>query len=101
LVSREWAHTGRFLAHSIPSFYERYPIPHVVKLWEAAGIADVHVRPMSLGGGVVMWGHKQARGPSGAAATVDTSSATTASEPSALAASPVGKAGPGDSTEPA
>jgi demethylmenaquinone methyltransferase / 2-methoxy-6-polyprenyl-1,4-benzoquinol methylase len=56
LVSREWAHTGRFLAESIPSFYERHPIGRVVELWEEAGIVDVHVRSMSLGGGVVMWG---------------------------------------------
>ncbi len=60
LVSREWAYTGRFLATSIPTFYERYPIERVVELWERAGIADVRVRSMSLGGGVVMWGTKRA-----------------------------------------
>jgi demethylmenaquinone methyltransferase/2-methoxy-6-polyprenyl-1,4-benzoquinol methylase len=59
LVSREWAHTGRFLAGSIPGFYERYPIGRVVELWEQAGIVDVHVRSMSVGGGVVMWGTKR------------------------------------------
>lgn len=59
LVSREWAHTGRFLAKSIPGFYERYPTERVVELWERAGIVDVHVTPMSLGGGVVMWGAKR------------------------------------------
>ncbi len=58
VVSREWAHTGRFLAESIPSFYERYPIERVVELWREAGIEDVKVRSMSLGGGVVMWGTK-------------------------------------------
>lgn len=58
LVSREWAHTGRFLAKSIPSFYERYPVERVVELWGEAGIEDVRVRAMSLGGGVVMWGRK-------------------------------------------
>jgi demethylmenaquinone methyltransferase/2-methoxy-6-polyprenyl-1,4-benzoquinol methylase len=58
LVSREWAHTGRFLAESIPSFYERYPIERVAELWEEAGIEDVEVRSVSLGGGVVMWGRK-------------------------------------------
>jgi demethylmenaquinone methyltransferase/2-methoxy-6-polyprenyl-1,4-benzoquinol methylase len=56
LVSREWAHTGRFLAESIPGFYERHPLGRVAEYWERAGIVDVHVRPMSLGGGVVMWG---------------------------------------------
>jgi demethylmenaquinone methyltransferase / 2-methoxy-6-polyprenyl-1,4-benzoquinol methylase len=58
LVSREWAHTGRFLATSIPGFYERHPLPRVVEDWEAAGIVDVRVRPMSVGGGIVMWGTK-------------------------------------------
>ncbi len=56
VVSREWAHTGSFLATSIPSFYERYPREAVEALWRRAGIEDVVVRPMSLGGGVVMWG---------------------------------------------
>jgi demethylmenaquinone methyltransferase/2-methoxy-6-polyprenyl-1,4-benzoquinol methylase len=59
LVSSEWAHTGRFLSASIPNFYELYPIERVVELWKEAGIADVHVRPMSLGGGLVMWGTKR------------------------------------------
>ena len=61
LVSREWAHTGSFLADSIPSFYERCPIERVAAMWELAGIVDVHVRldAESLGGGVVMWGTKQ------------------------------------------
>jgi hypothetical protein len=27
-------------------------------MWEAAGLVDVHARPMSLGGGLVMWGRK-------------------------------------------
>jgi demethylmenaquinone methyltransferase / 2-methoxy-6-polyprenyl-1,4-benzoquinol methylase len=57
-VSREWAHTGRFLAHSIPNFYERYSMGRVVELWREAGITDVEIRPMSLGGCVVMWGSK-------------------------------------------
>jgi len=64
LVSREWAHTGRFLAESIPSFYERYPMARVVELWEAAGIEGVQVHSMSLGGGVVMWGTKRSDGAS-------------------------------------
>jgi demethylmenaquinone methyltransferase / 2-methoxy-6-polyprenyl-1,4-benzoquinol methylase len=57
-VSREWAHTGHFLAQSIPAFYARYPMERVVELWKQAGIVDVHVRHMSLGGGVVIWGTK-------------------------------------------
>jgi demethylmenaquinone methyltransferase/2-methoxy-6-polyprenyl-1,4-benzoquinol methylase len=62
IVSREWAYTGRFLAESIPGFYERYPLGRVVELWQQAGIVDVHVRTMSLGGGVVMWGTRRVNG---------------------------------------
>jgi hypothetical protein len=29
-----------------------------VKAWQRAGIADVGVRVMSLGGGLVMWGRR-------------------------------------------
>jgi demethylmenaquinone methyltransferase/2-methoxy-6-polyprenyl-1,4-benzoquinol methylase len=61
-VSREWAHTGSFLSESIPAFYKRYPLARVVELWQQAGIVDVHVRRMSLGGGVVMWGTKRRQG---------------------------------------
>jgi demethylmenaquinone methyltransferase / 2-methoxy-6-polyprenyl-1,4-benzoquinol methylase len=56
LVSREWRDTGRFLARSIPDFWARRPLDQVVRDWTAAGIRDVRVRHMSLGGGVVMWG---------------------------------------------
>jgi demethylmenaquinone methyltransferase / 2-methoxy-6-polyprenyl-1,4-benzoquinol methylase len=56
LVSRQWADTGRFLARSIPEFYARHPLEELVALWSEAGIGSVHVRQMSLGGGVLMWG---------------------------------------------
>ena len=58
LVSREWSYTGRFLARSIPDFYARYPLPRVLELWRAAGIENVAAQPMSLGGGVVIWGKR-------------------------------------------
>lgn len=57
-VSSEWSHTGRFLARSIPDFYERCPLPRVLELWGAAGIENVTAQPMSLGGGVVIWGER-------------------------------------------
>jgi demethylmenaquinone methyltransferase/2-methoxy-6-polyprenyl-1,4-benzoquinol methylase len=60
LFSREWFATGSFLAHSIPDFYERFPLERVVQLWREAGIERVQVRRMSLGGGVVMWGTRGA-----------------------------------------
>jgi len=59
LVSREWAETGRFLAWSIPDFYERHSIGQVTRMWRRAGIGDVQVKRMSLGGGRVMWRTKQ------------------------------------------
>jgi demethylmenaquinone methyltransferase/2-methoxy-6-polyprenyl-1,4-benzoquinol methylase len=56
LASRSWFEAGRFLGPSIEGFYGSYPLRRQVELWEAAGILDVEVRRMSLGGGVVIWG---------------------------------------------
>jgi demethylmenaquinone methyltransferase / 2-methoxy-6-polyprenyl-1,4-benzoquinol methylase len=54
-VSREWAAVGRFLGPSIVGFYDRHPLERIVEYWRQAGLEDVRVRRMSLGGGVVMW----------------------------------------------
>ena len=62
LVSREWRETGAFLARSIPGFYARHPLEQVVRFWSDAGIGSVHVRRMSLGGGVVIWGTREGGG---------------------------------------
>jgi demethylmenaquinone methyltransferase/2-methoxy-6-polyprenyl-1,4-benzoquinol methylase len=56
LVSRGWYEAGRFLGPSIEGFYRAYPLSRQVALWEEAGIRQVVVRKMSLGGGVVIWG---------------------------------------------
>ena len=56
IVSRSWFEAGRFLGPSIEGFYREYPLPRQVELWRAAGIGQVEVRRMSLGGGVVIWG---------------------------------------------
>lgn len=58
---REWFGVGRFLGPSISGHYRRYPLSWHVEAWEKAGFAEVGVRIMSLGGGLVMWGTK-ARG---------------------------------------
>jgi demethylmenaquinone methyltransferase/2-methoxy-6-polyprenyl-1,4-benzoquinol methylase len=58
LFSREWYEVGRFLGPSIAGFYRRHPLPEIAELWSQAGIESVDTRPMSLGGGVVMWGVK-------------------------------------------
>lgn len=55
---REWFEVGRFLGPSISQHYRRYPLDWTIAAWRAAGITDVHVREMSVGGGLVMWGKK-------------------------------------------
>src|ERR1035438_333908 len=45
---------GRFLGPSIRDFYERHPVSRIVEDWHEAGLRDVVVLPMSLGGGIVM-----------------------------------------------
>jgi demethylmenaquinone methyltransferase / 2-methoxy-6-polyprenyl-1,4-benzoquinol methylase len=54
LASREWAEVGRFLGPSIRGFYERHPLSRIAGYWREAGLRDVVVRRISLGGGVVM-----------------------------------------------
>ena len=56
LVSPAWRDVGRFLGPSIRGFHERYPLGGLLGLWRQAGIGDVHVRRLSVGGGIVMWG---------------------------------------------
>ena len=58
LISPGWADVGDFLGPSIRDFWKRYPPSDIARLWEHAGIRDVHGRPLSLGGGVVMWGQR-------------------------------------------
>jgi demethylmenaquinone methyltransferase/2-methoxy-6-polyprenyl-1,4-benzoquinol methylase len=58
IASREWAEVGRFLGPSIRGFYEKHPLERIVGYWEEAGLRDVRVRRMSLGGGVVMSARK-------------------------------------------
>jgi demethylmenaquinone methyltransferase/2-methoxy-6-polyprenyl-1,4-benzoquinol methylase len=53
---RAWFDVGRFLGPNISGHYKRYPLEQIVSKWQKAGIDDVGVRLMSLGGGLVMWG---------------------------------------------
>jgi demethylmenaquinone methyltransferase/2-methoxy-6-polyprenyl-1,4-benzoquinol methylase len=55
---REWGRVGRFLGPNISEHYARHPVATTVRAWEDAGLVDVGVRTMSLGGGLVMWGRK-------------------------------------------
>ena len=54
IASPEWAQVGRFLGPSIRGFYARHPLDALVGYWRRAGLQDVRVRRMSLGGGVVI-----------------------------------------------
>jgi demethylmenaquinone methyltransferase/2-methoxy-6-polyprenyl-1,4-benzoquinol methylase len=56
LLSPGWADVGRFLGPSIRGFWERWPLDRLLAAWADAGIADVRVRTLSLGGGIVVWG---------------------------------------------
>jgi demethylmenaquinone methyltransferase/2-methoxy-6-polyprenyl-1,4-benzoquinol methylase len=50
---RDWFGVGRFLGPSIRGFHARVSLP---ELWRDAGLRDVQVRRLSLGGGVVVSG---------------------------------------------
>jgi demethylmenaquinone methyltransferase/2-methoxy-6-polyprenyl-1,4-benzoquinol methylase len=56
-ISRDWGRVGDFLGPSIREFYARWPEERLLGLWRAAGVADVRSRRLSLGGGIVTWGH--------------------------------------------
>lgn len=56
VVSPAWREVGSFLGPSIRGFYERYPVARLLELWRDAGIGDARARPLSLGGGIVVWG---------------------------------------------
>ncbi|HLM34745.1 MAG TPA: class I SAM-dependent methyltransferase [Gaiellaceae bacterium] len=53
-----WHEVGSFLGPSIRGFYDRWPVPRLVQAWHDAGIEDVRVRRLSLGGGIVTWGRR-------------------------------------------
>jgi demethylmenaquinone methyltransferase/2-methoxy-6-polyprenyl-1,4-benzoquinol methylase len=60
LLSPGWHEVGTFLGPSIRDFHARYPEPGLVGIWREAGIADVRSRRLSLGGGLVLWGLRDA-----------------------------------------
>jgi len=59
LGGRAWWRVGTFLGPNIEQHYARFSLPAIEAAWREAGIAGVSSKPMSLGGGVVMWGTKQ------------------------------------------
>jgi demethylmenaquinone methyltransferase/2-methoxy-6-polyprenyl-1,4-benzoquinol methylase len=53
-----WPEVGDFLGGSIRSFWQRYPLQRQLEWWRAAGLDGIHVKRLSLGGGVVIWARK-------------------------------------------
>ncbi|HLX49125.1 MAG TPA: class I SAM-dependent methyltransferase [Streptosporangiaceae bacterium] len=54
-----WLRVGQFLGPSISTHYRRHPLAEHEAAWRAAGMEQVQVRLMSLGGGLVMSGIKR------------------------------------------
>ncbi len=54
MISRPWHDVGSFLGPSIDAFADRWPPQALAAAWEEAGLIDVTVVRMSLGGGLVM-----------------------------------------------
>ncbi len=59
LGGRAWWDVGGFLGPNISMHYRRWPLRRLIEAWEAAGMKNVQVRVMSVGGGIVMWGTKR------------------------------------------
>jgi demethylmenaquinone methyltransferase/2-methoxy-6-polyprenyl-1,4-benzoquinol methylase len=57
-ISPGWHEVGAFLGPSIREFHALLPLEQQLELWRSAGIEDVRVRLLSLGGGYVMWGRR-------------------------------------------
>jgi demethylmenaquinone methyltransferase/2-methoxy-6-polyprenyl-1,4-benzoquinol methylase len=58
LLTPAWVDVGHFLGPNIEGFHAAEP--DLPARWRAAGIEDVHARPMSFGAGLVMWGARRA-----------------------------------------
>ena len=52
--SPSWGSVGEFLGPSIERLYSEHPQPELERYWREAGMMDVTVRRMSVGGGMVM-----------------------------------------------
>jgi demethylmenaquinone methyltransferase/2-methoxy-6-polyprenyl-1,4-benzoquinol methylase len=59
-TSSAWGGVGRFLGPDIERYARAYPLDAQVAMWRAAGIDPVHVRRLTLGAGVVIWGRRSA-----------------------------------------
>jgi demethylmenaquinone methyltransferase / 2-methoxy-6-polyprenyl-1,4-benzoquinol methylase len=51
-----WYRTGRFLGPSIEDFWHAHPLDQVLGWWSDAGIGELRVQRLSVGGGVIIRG---------------------------------------------
>jgi demethylmenaquinone methyltransferase/2-methoxy-6-polyprenyl-1,4-benzoquinol methylase len=58
LISPGWKEVGTFLGPSIRDFWRRWPLERLLEAWRDAGLEEVRARPLSLGGGIVVWGRR-------------------------------------------
>lgn len=58
IIGSGWWRVGRFLGPSIDSFAGEHPPERLREEWRAAGLRNVRIRHMSLGGGLVVWGRR-------------------------------------------
>ena len=59
LIGAGWEEVGSFLHGSIRDFYARLPLEQQLAYWREAGVEDIRVRRLSLGGGIVIWGRRE------------------------------------------
>jgi demethylmenaquinone methyltransferase / 2-methoxy-6-polyprenyl-1,4-benzoquinol methylase len=59
LVGHGWHEVGTFLGPSIKGHYDEWPVPRLLQAWQDAGVSDARAKRLSLGGGIVTWGHKR------------------------------------------
>jgi demethylmenaquinone methyltransferase / 2-methoxy-6-polyprenyl-1,4-benzoquinol methylase len=57
-ISPGWGEVGRFLGPSIRRFAAECPPERLLALWREAGVDDVRIRRLTLGGGVVISGRR-------------------------------------------
>ncbi|HEU5363652.1 MAG TPA: class I SAM-dependent methyltransferase [Gaiellaceae bacterium] len=59
LIGHGWHEVGAFLGPSIRDHYEEWPLDRLLGAWRDAGVEDVQARRLSVGGGIVTWGHRR------------------------------------------
>jgi demethylmenaquinone methyltransferase/2-methoxy-6-polyprenyl-1,4-benzoquinol methylase len=59
VVSPAWGRTARFLGPDISRFYERFPLPAQIRMWQEAGMRRVRTHVSGLGAGIVTWAIKR------------------------------------------